>query len=624
MKSNPSILSSSAMAKLSALNNPYVVQIVEEYVALCKPSKVTIITDSPEDIAYVRQLALDTGEESKISMNGHTIHYDGYEDQGRDKEHTRVLLPRGQILSKRINTIDREEGLAEIYQLMDGIMKGKEMLVRFFCLGPLDSRFSIPAMQITDSTYVAHSEDLLYRTGYEEFLRLKGSDKFFQFIHSAGELDERGCTKNVSDRRIYIDLEKNRVFSINNQYAGNSIGLKKLALRLAINKANHEDWLSEHMFLMGVHPQGKNRTTYFTGAFPSACGKTSTAMIPGQTIVGDDIVYMKIIEDGVCHAVNIESGIFGIIADVNPVDDPLIYKCLTTPRELIFSNILINDKKPYWLGMGCQTPETGVNHSGKWFKGKKDERGKEIPLAHKNARYTMRISELENIDPNADAKDGVEVSAIIYGGRDSDTNIPVYQSFNWEHGVFIGATLESETTAATLGKEGQRAHSPMANLDFIVVPLGKYIENHLAFGRRMKKTPLIFSTNYFLKDQSGEYLNDKIDKKVWILWAEGRVHGDYEAIETPIGFIPKYEDIRNLFQATLNKDYSREQYENQFSIRIDKLLAKLDRLEKGFLEEAAPKEFLNWFGKQRASLRLAKEKYSKDIINPFDFLSRLN
>ncbi|PIS28594.1 MAG: phosphoenolpyruvate carboxykinase, partial [Candidatus Marinimicrobia bacterium CG08_land_8_20_14_0_20_45_22] len=369
MKSNPSILSSSAMAKLSALNNPYVVQIVEEYVALCKPSKVTIITDSPEDIAYVRQLALDTGEESKISMNGHTIHYDGYEDQGRDKEHTRVLLPRGQILSKRINTIDREEGLAEIYQLMDGIMKGKEMLVRFFCLGPLDSRFSIPAMQITDSTYVAHSEDLLYRTGYEEFLRLKGSDKFFQFIHSAGELDERGCTKNVSDRRIYIDLEKNRVFSINNQYAGNSIGLKKLALRLAINKANHEDWLSEHMFLMGVHPQGKNRTTYFTGAFPSACGKTSTAMIPGQTIVGDDIVYMKIIEDGVCHAVNIESGIFGIIADVNPVDDPLIYKCLTTPRELIFSNILINDKKPYWLGMGCQTPETGVNHSGKWFKG---------------------------------------------------------------------------------------------------------------------------------------------------------------------------------------------------------------------------------------------------------------
>ncbi|MDD5765777.1 MAG: phosphoenolpyruvate carboxykinase (GTP), partial [Candidatus Marinimicrobia bacterium] len=510
MKSNSLIISTSSMEKLLALSNSHVIQIVEEYIALCKPSKVTVITDSPEDIAYIRQLAQNNKEEVKIAMAGHTIHYDGYDDQGRDKEHTRVLLPKGQTLSKRINTIDRVEGLTEIHQLMDGIMKGKEMLVRFFCLGPLASRFSIPALQITDSAYVAHSEDLLYRAGYEEFKRLKGSDRFFHFIHSAGELDERGCTKDISKRRIYIDLEKNRVFTINNQYAGNSVGLKKLALRLAINQANHEDWLSEHMFLMGIHPQGKTRTTYFTGAFPSACGKTSTAMIPGQTIIGDDIVYMKINEEGVCHAVNIESGIFGIIADVNPVDDPLIYKCLTTPRELIFSNILINNRKPYWLGMGCQTPETGSNHSGEWFKGKKDACGKEIPLAHKNARYTMRLSELENIDKNANTKDGVEVSAIIYGGRDSDTNVPVYQSFDWSHGVFVGATLESETTAATLGKEGQRAHSPMANLDFIVVPLGKYIENHLTFGRRMKKTPLVFSTNYFLKGQAGEYLNDKV------------------------------------------------------------------------------------------------------------------
>jgi len=619
MKSNSPIISTLSMEKLLALSNSHVIQIVEEYIALCKPSKVTVITDSLEDIAYVRQLAQNNKEEIKIAMAGHTIHYDGYDDQGRDKKHTRVLLPKGQTLSKRINTIDRDEGLTEIHQLMDGIMKGKEMLVRFFCLGPLASRFSIPALQITDSAYVAHSEDLLYRTGYEEFKRLKGSDRFFHFIHLAGELDERGCTKDISKRRIYIDLQKNRVFTINNQYAGNSVGLKKLALRLAINQANHEDWLSEHMFLMGVHPKDKIRTTYFTGAFPSACGKTSTAMIPGQTIIGDDIVYMKINEDGICHAVNIESGIFGIIADVNPADDPLIYKCLTTPRELIFSNILINDGKPYWLGMGCQTPETGSNHSGEWFKGKMDAGGKEIPLAHKNARYTMRLSELENIDKNANTKDGVEVSAIIYGGRDSDTNVPVYQSFDWVHGVFVGATLESETTAATLGKEGQRAHSPMANLDFIVVPLGKYIENHLAFGHRMKKTPLVFSTNYFLKGQTGEYLNDKVDKKVWILWAEGRVHDDYEAIETPIGFIPKYEDIRKLFQTTLNKDYSREQYGNQFSIRIDKLVAKLDRLEKIFTEEATPAEFFHWFGEQRKRLSLAKEKFAKVTISPFDF-----
>ena len=619
MKISPQVLDNDNLKKLEALNNAHVLKIVEEYTLLCKPAKVTVITDSKEDIAYVRQLAIDTGEETKIDMKGHTIHYDGYYDQARDKGHTRVLLPKGKKLSKHINTIDRDKGLEEIRKIMDGMMKGKEVLVRFFCLGPLNSRFAIPALQITDSTYVAHSEDLLYRSGYSEFMKLNGSDKFFHFIHSAGELDERNSTVNIADRRIYIDLEMNRVLSVNNQYAGNSLGLKKLALRLAINKSNNEDWLTEHMFIMGVHPLNKERTTYFTGAFPSACGKTSTAMIPGQTIVGDDIAYLKIWDDSTVHAVNIESGIFGIITDVNPVDDPVIYECLNTPRELIFSNILISDGKPYWLGMGCDTPDYGMNHSGDWKRGNIDKEGKEIPIAHKNARYTIRISELENVDPNADTPEGVEINAIIYGGRDSDTNVPVAQSLDWKHGVFLGASLESETTAATLGKEGQRAHSPMANLDFIVVPLGKYIGNHLKFGKRLSKLPLIFSTNYFLKGKDGDYLNAKIDKKVWILWAEGRVHNEYDAIKTPVGFIPKHEDLQDLFKSVMNKDYTKREYEEQFSIRIDKLLDKLDRIEKIYSSEELPDEFVNTFSEQRSRLKESRDHFGKDVISPFDF-----
>src|SRR3989338_1427232 len=205
------------------------------------------------------------------------------------------------------------------------------MLVCFFCLGPNNSRFSIPALQITDSSYVVHSETILYRLGYNEFKRLNGSGDFFYFIHSAGELDERNNPKNIDQRRIYMDLQENRVFTINNQYAGNSVGLKKLALRLAINKSNKEDWLCEHMFVMGVHALGKNRITYFTGAYPSACGKTSTAMVPGQSIIGDDIAYIRPGEDGMAYAVNVEQGIFGIIQDINPVDDPIIYTTLTTP-----------------------------------------------------------------------------------------------------------------------------------------------------------------------------------------------------------------------------------------------------------------------------------------------------
>ncbi len=262
-------------------------------------------------------------------------------------------------------------------------------------------------------------------------------------MHSAGELDERNNTKNVQNRRIYIDPMGRRVLTVNNQYAGNSVGLKKLALRLAIHKANQEDWLTEHMFIMGVQPGGKGRVTYFTGAFPSACGKTSTAMVPGQLIVGDDIAYIRKGADGRAYTVNIEQGIFGIIEDVNEVDDPVIYEALTTPRELIFSNVLVNKGAPYWLGMGRPLPDEGENFSGQWKKGKKDAKGNEILAAHKNARYTIRLSELENVDPMLDDPEGVPISAVIYGGRDSDTSVPVYQSFDWDHGVFLGASLES-------------------------------------------------------------------------------------------------------------------------------------------------------------------------------------
>ncbi|MBW2992598.1 phosphoenolpyruvate carboxykinase (GTP), partial [Candidatus Woesearchaeota archaeon] len=432
------------------------------------------------------------------------------------------------------------------------------------------------------------------------------------------KLDGRGNTVNIDKRRIYTDLEEERVLTVNNQYAGNSLGLKKLALRLAINKSNKEDWLTEHMFIMGVKPEGKNRITYFTGAYPSACGKTSTAMIPGQTIIGDDIAYLKVWDDGTLHVANIEQGIFGIITDVNGKDDPLIYKCLTTLRELIFSNVLVKDGKPYWLNMGVDTPKEGSNHFGQWREGMKDNDGKKIGLAHKNARYTMRISELENADKNTENPDGVEVQGILYGGRDSDTNVPVCQSLSWPHGVFMGAAIESETTSATLGKEGELAHSPMANLDFLVVPLGMYIENHFKIGEELDKKPLIFHTNYFLKE-NGKFLNEKVDKKVWVLWAEGRVHDEYEAIETPVGFIPKYSDLKALFKQVFNRNYSEEDYNKQFSIRIDNLLAKLERIDNIFKEEKVPEKFMQHINQQRERLKEAKEKFGKSVVKPGEF-----
>jgi len=605
------------LQKLEKLNNQYVIEVVEEAIKLCKPAKVTVMTGAKKDIAYLRNLAINNGEEKKLKMKGHTIHFDGYHDQGRDKPNTKYLLSKYVDWGLGVNYIEKDKGFKEIYSFLDGSMAGKEMLVKFFSLGPTNSIFSLKALQITDSAYVAHSEDLLYRQGYEEFKNLNGSPDFFFFLHAAGRL-KNGVSADIDERRIYIDLEENKVYSVNNQYAGNSLGLKKLAFRLAINKAQNEGWLAEHMFVMGVHGK-KDRVTYFTGAFPSGCGKTSTAMIPGQTIVGDDIAYLKKINSKVM-AVNVESGIFGIIRNVNSEDDPLIYQALTSPRELIFSNVLINNKKPYWLGMKKDIPEEGVNYSGDWTEGKKDNKGNEITCSHKNARYTIRLSALKNVDPRADDSAGVPIKGIIYGGRDSDTTVPIAESITWEHGVFFGAIVESETTSATIGAEGVRKHNPMANLDFISVPFMIYIKNHFKFKDDLKEIPKIYAVNYFLKDKNDNYLTGKAYNKLWILWAEGRVNGEYEAIKTPIGLIPKYEDLKGIANLELEIDYTEEEYVKVFSIKVDKYLEKMERMKKIFENIEMPEAFNEELKAQITRLKEVREKFGKEIISPFDFL----
>ena len=563
--------------KLESLKNPALLDFVARYVEHCNPASVFVRTDSAEDSQYIRDKAIENGEEKKLALPGHTVHFDGYDDQARDKANTKYLLPPDVQLGADIKSVDRSAGLGEMKNLLKNIMAGKEMYVAFFCLGPTHSPFSIPAIQITDSSYVAHSEDILIRKGYEMFKKLKKADGFFKFVHSAGEL-EAGVSRNVDKRRVYIDLEDNIVFSANTQYAGNTVGLKKLAMRLAIKKASYEGWLTEHMFIMGVHGP-KGRASYFAGSFPSACGKTATAMLEGETVVGDDIAYLRNI-DGKIRAVNVECGMFGIIRDVNQEGDPLIWEALKSPGEVIFSNVLVTEeKKPYWLGDGRKVPDKGINYSGEWFIGKKDAKGSEITHSHKNARYTVRLSELKNCDPKLNDPQGVELAGIIYGGRDSDTTLPVEQAFDWNHGILMkGATIESETTAATLGKEGVRKFNLMANIDFLSIPMGRYINNNCDLGNSVKNPPQIFSVNYFLKDKDGKYLNGIKDKHVWLKWAELRIHGDVPAIKTPTGYIPEYEDLKQLFKEVLGKEYSREDYVKQFTLRIPENLEKIKRI----------------------------------------------
>jgi len=606
--------------KLMGIDNPRLHEFVAKYVELCNPDKVFVSTDSPEDIKYIRESAIRNREEKKLAVEGWTVHFDGYYDQARDKARTKFLVPKDMDLGPNLNTIDKEEGLKEIHEIMKDIMKGHELYIRFFCLGPTNSEFSIPVVQLTDSAYVAHSEDLLYRWGYEEFKRQGRDARFFRFVHSEGELDDRNTSKNIEKRRIYIDNEDGIVYSTNTQYGGNTIGFKKLAMRLAIYRASKEDWLTEHMFVMGVHGPN-NRITYFAGAFPSLCGKTSTSMVTGENIVGDDIAYLRKRNRKV-YAVNVESGIFGIIMGINSRDDPDIWKVLRLPNEIIFSNLLVGeDNRPYWIGMTGDIPKKGQNYSGEWWEGKRDAEGNEIAPSHRNARFTISLKNLKNIDKRIDDPNGVELGGIIYGSRDSDIWVPVIQSFNWTHGIIAkGASLESETTAATLGKEGVRKFNPMSNLDFISIPLGEYIKNNLNFASGLDKPPLIFGVNYFLKDKDGNFLNEKTDKKVWLKWMELRVHKEVDALKTPTGFMPKYEDLKKLFKEVLGKYYSRENYIKQFTLRVPENLAKIERITQIYKTKVpdTPPILFKVLEEEKNRLNKAKEEHG-DYISPDRF-----
>ncbi len=618
-------MSEESFQKLAALKNEKVMDFVGTFAEHCDPKSIYVCDDSEKDTQYVREQALAKGEEHTLANSKQTIHWDGYGDQARDKKNTRFMVYKENMdKMASLNSIEYEEGLSEIMGIAKGIMKGKDAVVLFYSEGPTQSPFTIPCVQFTDSWYVAHSENILYRTAYSHFLNMKDEEKddFFRFIHSAGELDENGCSVNLQNRRIYMDTQNNIVYSMNAQYAGNSVGLKKHSMRLAINKSGQEGWLCEHMFVMAAVDKKKNRKTYFCGAYPSACGKTSTAMIPGEQIVGDDIAYFRNI-NGEFRAVNVEFGMFGIIKDVNEQDDPVIFKNLMLNQEVIFSNVLRGkDNKPYWLGMGVDAPDEGRNHFGEWKKGVKDANGKEVGVAHGNARYTMRLDYLDNIDKAGfEAKDGVKVEGVLYGGRDSDITVPVEESPNWKDGILMkAATLESETTSATLGQEGVRTPSPMANMDFVSYPLGSYTMNNIKFGESVKATPKIFSTNYFMRGKDGNFVTSKLAKKVWLHWAEGRIHGEYEAYDTPTGKIPHYEDLKALFKEHLNEDFSKETYDYLFTFRCTKWTDKLERTKAYYkkMDPNTPKEIFDYWDAAIAKINKAKEKYG-DLILPGAF-----
>ncbi|MBE0601989.1 MAG: phosphoenolpyruvate carboxykinase (GTP), partial [Firmicutes bacterium] len=272
---------------------------------------------------------------------------------------------------------------------------------------------------------------------------------------------------------------------------------------------------------------------------------------------------------------------------------------------------------PYWLGMGVDTPKEGRNHFGAWHEGVTDSKGKAVGVAHGNARYTMRLDYLANIDKEGfEDKNGVKIEGVLYGGRDSDTTVPVEESPNWKDGILLKAcTLESETTSATIGAEGVRTPSPMANMDFVSYPLGRYTMNNIKFGEGVKDTPKIFSNNYFMRGADGKFVTSKLAKKVWLHWAEGRIHGEYDAYETPTGKIPMYADLKALFKKYLDEDFTEETYTYLFTFRCQKWVEKLERAKAFFkkMDAATPDEIFAYWDAAIDKINAAKAKYGDQI-----------
>ena len=494
------------------------------------------------------------------------------------------------------------------------------MFVGFYSRGPVGARAAIPAIEISSSTYVLHSAELLYRNCFADFdAEIARRGEFFTNVHAQGP----NRSEDVPKARIYMDRSWQTTFSTFCTYAGNTLLMKKGNHRFASDTAiyrHHGEELSEHMFITGMTgPNG--RVTYFAGAAPSGCGKTTTAMV-GSNFIGDDLAQMWIGDDGTLRAVNPEIGIFGIIADVNQEGDPYLMQCLRQPgTEVIFSNVLVDpDGKPRWTGDGEPVPERGVNFQGTWTR---DMTG--VPMSHPNSRCTLKCEAVGNHNKAANADPaGLCIEVITYSGRDSNTMPPIWVARTPDAGVAIGASIVSKATAAEIGASGVN-RQPWANTPFVACQLTDYLLAQLDFynNPRMTRKPVMAGLNYFLTHEerggSGKgLLGEKRDVHVWLGWLELYAHGDVQAIATPIGLIPKYADLKQLFTSKISKEYPESLYTMQFSLYIDNIIARIDLQEAAWRKEpGASARLFAIYEEQKAGL-LALKAARGAIVKPQD------
>ena len=531
-------------------DNKFVLEFVEKYKNLFKPDDVVWVDESKEQHKILVSEAIAEGEVIKLSNSmypGCLYHRTAENDVARVEDRTFICTPTQEEAGVTNNWMDPAEAYKKLDAIADGAMKGRTMYVIPFSMGKIGSSFAKYGIELTDSLYVVLNMKIMTRVSSKVYDELEGGDNFVKGIHSKVNLD-------AENRYICQFPQDNTIYSLNSGYGGNVLlGKKCFALRIASYQGWKEGWMAEHMLILGVErPDGDVK--YICAAFPSACGKTNLAMmIPpegyrakGYKIwtVGDDIAWIRK-RNGVFYAVNPENGFFGVAPGTNAKSNP--NALAMTKRNTIFTNVALDTKHNtvWWEGMGVPAPERAEDWKGnRWKEGLTDADGKPIKGAHPNSRFTVPAKNCPCLSKEFENGRGVPISAFIFGGRRAKLTPLVYEARDWEHGVFMGSIMSSETTAAAAGKVGVVRHDPMAMLPFCGYNMCDYFEHWLSMGARMKNPPKIFNVNWFRTDENGNYIWPGFGDNLRVIdWILRRCDGTVDAQETPIGYMPYPRDI---------------------------------------------------------------------------------
>lgn len=575
---------------MNYLKNQKLNRFIRRAEKLCKPEKVVLIDGSKELYDSLLKQAVSTGE--MIPLNEQKLpncflHRSAVNDVARVEGRTFICCDKREDAGPTNNWMAPDKAYSLLEGIFDGCMKGRTMYVIPYSMGKVGSPFAKTGIEITDSLYVVFSMNIMTRVGSEVLDALGENGDFVEGLHSTAQLDEE-------KRYICHFPQDNAIWSVNSGYGGNVLlGKKCFALRIASCQARDEGWMAEHMLILGLtKPDGKTR--YICAAFPSACGKTNLAMlIPPEgymrkgykiTTVGDDIAWLRPGKNGGLYAVNPENGFFGVAPGTNAKSNP--NALASTSRDTIFTNVVQNldDNTVWWEGLG-EAPENALD-----WKGQPWNKDSGVKGAHPNSRFTAPAKNCPCLSDKFEEPEGVKISAIVFGGRRAKTVPLVYQSKSWEHGVFMGSVMASETTAAATGAVGVLRRDPMAMLPFCGYNMGDYFAHWLEMGK-IKDAPKIFNVNWFRTDEDGKFLWPGFGDNLRVLdWIIDRCEDNAPADDTPIGYVPRPQDI-NLEGLVLSTDslnelleIDREQWRKETEL-IEEHYAKFDRLPEALKKE---------------------------------------